>query len=137
MPLLKEGGRPDLEALAAQLGVKVTVGRRKKSLKVLKDDCDVTLGLREFLSPAKTKKTGQGKLSPLEQMRIQRAMENGRPGLEALATQLGVKVTAGRKKKYIRVLMDDCLHAWSRQGVPVTPQHDSEAVGEPTYPDAS
>ncbi len=72
------GDRPSLETLAAQLGVKVTVGRKKKSIAVLKDDCDITLGLREFLGPAKTQKTGQGKLSPLEQRRIQLAMEGGR-----------------------------------------------------------
>ena len=93
------GDSPSLEALAAQLGVKVTVGRKKKTIAVLKDDCDITLGLREFLGHAITQKTGQVKLSPLEQRRIQLAMEGGRPGLEALAAQLGVKVTVGRKKK--------------------------------------
>ena len=77
-------------------------------------------------------RTGQVKLGPLEQRRIQLAMEGGRPGLEALAAQLGVKVTVGRRKKCIRPQIDDCIHAWNRQGVPVTPQHDSEAVGEPT-----
>ncbi len=64
-------------------------------------------------------------------------MEDGRPGLEALAAQLGVKVTVGRRRKCRKELKADCERALNRPGFHVRRQHDPASGGEPTQPDAT